>query len=63
MNDGRAAVGEFMETIGYSLNAAHNVFAKADAASIRKSGKTKRHRNQGPSKEGKKFYGYGGVDE
>ena len=63
MNDGRAAVGEFMEFIGYPLNAAHSVFKKADAASIRKSGQKKSRRNQGPSKEGKKFYGYGGVDE
>ena len=50
------AVGQFMETMGYTMNDVHRVFAKSDAASIRKSKATKKRKSTAASKEGKKFY-------
>jgi hypothetical protein len=45
-----------METMGYTMNDVHRVFAKSDAASIRKSKATKKRKSTAASKEGKKFY-------
>ena len=62
LNDGQIAVGEFIESLGYSINLLHNVFLTADMESVKRAEAKvgEKREKKKKVKDGNEYYEYGG---